>query len=374
MHPWILLLVVLGFPQVLFPASLPKSTQRILQELRVDPSFLGDIDKELNVPKDWIEGARKERTVRYLSGKRPVNYKSIFGPFTERYPFIDVDFTSSGHEARAIKTLVAYRSGRIVADVLDSVGGNIRNFRLLNSLDGLQSLPNARMIPEDLKDKEGGWIAANSAFYCLAYNKKLASPGDLPKKWEDLLSSSRWRDGKLGMANRATLGPIHLWKAKGEVWTKSFFTRLFKELKPQLRTESLNALIELLAAGEFQLLFPAGLGTVAKFVEKGAPLGVSCPEPVLGNINELIILRGSHVNAARLLVNWLLSKEGQMSFYHYNLDIPIRDDVRSRVKFLFNDEVHGKQITFKDPGVEDEMGEVEAFWSNLWLKSGGKAR
>lgn len=35
-----------------FSASLPKSTQEMLKQLKLDPSILSGVDKELKVPKD----------------------------------------------------------------------------------------------------------------------------------------------------------------------------------------------------------------------------------------------------------------------------------------------------------------------------------
>src|SRR3989304_5758627 len=48
------------------PAALPKSTQEILQRLKLDPSILKGLDQELNVPRAWIEGARREAKLRIL--------------------------------------------------------------------------------------------------------------------------------------------------------------------------------------------------------------------------------------------------------------------------------------------------------------------
>ena len=55
--------LILGFmlmlPHGAFTASLPKSTQKILKKLKVEPSILTGLDKELKVPDEWIDGAKK---------------------------------------------------------------------------------------------------------------------------------------------------------------------------------------------------------------------------------------------------------------------------------------------------------------------------
>ena len=53
---WIFLATL---PQDIFSAPLPQSTQKILKKLKLDPALLAGIDKELKVPNEWIEKAKK---------------------------------------------------------------------------------------------------------------------------------------------------------------------------------------------------------------------------------------------------------------------------------------------------------------------------
>ena len=50
-----------------FSAPLPKPTQEMLKKLKLDPALLSDIDRELEVPKAWLDGANKERKLRVFS-------------------------------------------------------------------------------------------------------------------------------------------------------------------------------------------------------------------------------------------------------------------------------------------------------------------
>ncbi len=65
----------------------------MLKKLNLDPSILFGVDQELQVPQEWLEKAREEGKVRMLSSGRPLNIKTIFDPFRERYPFISVEFS-----------------------------------------------------------------------------------------------------------------------------------------------------------------------------------------------------------------------------------------------------------------------------------------
>src|SRR5690349_5632580 len=47
-------------------ADLPKSTQAMLRSLKIDPGIMRGIEEELTVPPDWLEGAKREGTVKIL--------------------------------------------------------------------------------------------------------------------------------------------------------------------------------------------------------------------------------------------------------------------------------------------------------------------
>ena len=95
---WVFLAVLpFAQPGYLASAPLPKATQELLKKLKLNPSVLADIDKELEVPKDWIDQARKEGKVRWRSTPaEPADLKILLGPFKERYPFIEVEFSEIG--------------------------------------------------------------------------------------------------------------------------------------------------------------------------------------------------------------------------------------------------------------------------------------
>ena len=66
---------------------------------------------------------------------------------------------------------------------------------------------------------------------------------------------------------------------------------------------------------------------VAKFIQRGAPLGYHCPEPVPITLSEVVTLEKSpHRNASRLFVNWLMSDEAQKLFAKEGYGVPLTAD------------------------------------------------
>jgi ABC-type Fe3+ transport system substrate-binding protein len=169
---------------------------------------------------------------------------------------------------------------------------------------------------------------------------------------------------------------LHIWKARGESWTMEFLTKLFSEVRPQLLKEGLNALPELLAAGEFHAVVPTQEIVTHRKAMDGAPAGFTCPEPVPGSINEVVILRGTpNLHAAKLFVNWLLSREGQIAHFSSGGTAPIHKELRRKEFFLFADQVLGKDIVYKDPDLETTvLPRLLEFWNQLWLGAGGRSR
>jgi len=320
----LLSLFLLLLSQPVFSGPLPKSTQQVLKKLKLDASILSGIDKELEVPKKWIEKAREEGKLKVLGAADATKTKVAIRPFKERYPFIDIDYSHAARAGRTVRTLVGFKSGRILTDVVSSVGGAMFQFKAAGALEDLRSIPGLSNVPEGAKDPNGLWVGIHTKYWCMAYNTKLVKKEDLPKRWEDLLINPRWRGGNLAVGNRPNLWALPLWAAKGEKWTKDFLTRLFTEVKPQLRKEGLNTLPELVAAGEFHMALPTPDSTTYRMVMVGAPVGFVCPEPVPVAVEEVIILKGAHnINAARIYINWVLSKEGQISDYGAGYSTPV---------------------------------------------------
>ncbi len=345
-------ILILFFTGTAFSASLPKSTQDLLKQFDLDPALLADIDQELAVPKKWIEEAKKEGKLRIRSTPaRPDDLRTLLGPFKARYPFIDVEFSGTNQQTRSVRTLMAYKSGRILADFMNSIGGFMHEYKAANALENLNDIPGVQRIAEKAKDPTGEWSGINQNYWCISYNTRLLKSEDLPKKWEDLLTNSKFHNGNLALGNRPQLIFVALWAAKGEKWTKDFIYRLFTEVKPQLRKEGMNLLPQLVAAGEFNAAMPSNNKRPYQLKLNGAPVGFTCPEPVPTSTEDSIILKGGNTATAKIFLNWLLSKEGQIAQYAFEYATPLNDQLRAKL-LPFSDQILGRENSFRDRDFE----------------------
>jgi iron(III) transport system substrate-binding protein len=366
----IFFIAFLGSPWHGLAAPLPKSTQEMLKRLKLNPSILADIDRELEVPREWVERARKEGKLRFMSTEEPQPGKVMLAPFRERYPFIEVELIQSTRPDR-IKTLVAYKSGRILVDIQDAISGIIDGFIEARALEDLQNIPNMRNLPEEAKEPDGLSVVTESGFRCIGYNTKHLKKEELPKKWEEILTQTKLKGGNLALGNRPELWAVNLWGTKGEDWTKDFLSRLFSELKPQLRKEGMNAMHELVAAGEYYAFIPAGEDRTYELALEGAPVGFACPEPVPRTLRHMSILKGTpNLHAARIFVNWLLSKEGQIAKIVAKNALPVHKDLMRRELIPWADQVLGKSISWPPKDRREIESKLDKVWSQLWLRGG----
>ncbi len=354
-------------------ADLPQPTKDILKELKLNEAILKDLDEELKVPGDWIEKAKKEKDLIIVSSWDEAQFAKMTGPFKVRYPFIRFQYARSSYNARVVKTLIAFKEGRYLVDILTGFGGGYYLYKDANALADLSDIPNFKKLPKGTKDPGGKWLGQRLRYWCMTYNTKQVKKADLPKRWDDLLTNTRWHNRKIGLGNRPQLWMLMLWGVKGKDWATNFMTRLINDVKPQLRKEGTNALISLNIAGEFDAAIPAAAYRTAQYVEKGAPIAWHCPEPIPLAVSGMGILRGTpHIHAAKLFANWFLSKEGQIAQFAANNAPPVHKDLQTREFLVFPDEILGKEIAFRSPEMEREFTKpLFDAWKPIWAKATG---
>ncbi|HSR54352.1 MAG TPA: ABC transporter substrate-binding protein [Acidobacteriota bacterium] len=355
-------------------ADLPKSTQEMLKKLKIDASVLKGLDEALNVPKSMLDAARKEGQVRIGATHDPKQFRDFIRPFHERYPGIDVNYARANRYDRVIKPLIALKSGKVIVDSIMGFGGNTWQFEKLNALVNLTDLPVYKDVPKFMKSPSGNFVGQRYLTRCFSYNTDKVKKSELPKTWEDVATSKRWEGKNLALVNRPDYWALHLWVTKGEKWTKNFLNKLFLETKPQLRKEGNNAAMQLLGAGEFDALIAGTVHRTSVLVKKGTPISLHCPDPVVPTtVSPVGIIRGGNENAARLFVNWFLTREGQVAQFHSAHYTPLYKDLQEAgldaLPGLKIDD--SKRVFYREDLWRKEKAELVKHWDGLWFKRQG---
>ncbi|MBI3015665.1 MAG: extracellular solute-binding protein [Candidatus Tectomicrobia bacterium] len=326
------------------------------------------VDADLAVPRDWLEKAKTEGKLVLYSTDTPQQQAEILKRFTQRYPFVKVDYLKAPTEVRYQKVLLTARQGIPVADIVTGInGGGLKNYLDAQALAELSDLPAWRTYSEDFKHGAMS-IGFRKRYYGLAYNTNLVSKQDLPRTWGDLLEP-KW-NGQVAfnsIASSVWLNP--LWHSLGPERAARLMDG-FARNKAQFRTEGADASVKLLAAGEYKFAIPVSEYNAYEVAKVGGPVDWLAVDPlpvVLGNIQ--ILRKAAHPFAAKLYVNWILSEEGQEVYAKVTGANPVHPDLQAK-SFNFPDlaqRVKGKKQVVLRTDMEMGWGADHA-GVKLWQK------
>jgi len=351
-------------------ADLPKATQKAMTDLGLESALLNGLDAELHVPAAWIDGAKQEKDVTITGTWEPREFRDMTAPFRERYPFINLHYERAGTAGRGMQVLLALNEGRVLVDVMTAIADAISYYTEAKALADLRELPGFNNLDKDYVAQDGTWIGHKLSFRCMAYNTDLVKKADLPRTWDDLVNApDRWGKGNLALTNNPSAWLLGLWGQFGETWGRSFTSALFEKLQPQRRKEGLTALTALAVAGDFHASLPSPEWVAKRYVTKGAPLGYHCPDPVPITLSQIAMLQKSpHANAARLFINWMVSREGQILQYAVTFAVPVHKDLQLPQFVPFADTIAGKTRSVRDDALllSDLNKKMTEQWDQYW--------
>jgi ABC-type Fe3+ transport system substrate-binding protein len=354
-------------------AETPASALELAKEYAMPPELMAEWEAEHKVPMGWIAGARTEGGIRFSGASRPEDFERMVVPFRERYPFVKVEYTRGNRNARVVKLLAAFREGRYITDIVAGINTRLHLFRKLDALTDLSDLPTRANIPLKLGAAATFWVGTGLRYYCLAYSPRLVKKSELPISWDDLKTNKALAGHKLADWYGVGSWLLPLWGKKGRDWTTRFVKGIFETVQAERRNEGMTALTSLAGTGEFNAVLAVAAGTVIALQKKGAPVGFHCPDTVMVNAPVAGLLNGSpNTCSGKLLLNWLLSMEGQLFQYHYTGARPIHRALQNEKFVPFPKETLGKTLAFHDPGeLGDDLPRLMKIWSPYWESGGG---
>lgn len=231
---------------------------------------------------------------------------TVIAEFEKRYPFIKVQLSRTGSEKMLAKVLTEFKARKLSADVLQTVEFSMYIFARNGVL--ARYIPDSNSLyPKDFKD-EAYWTTVYYNPYVAAYNTKLVPSRLVPQSYEDLLDP-RWK-GKLMMEGTKAdwfAGMLQLMgQERGLKYMKELATQ-----QPVPR-EGHELLAQLVAAGEGAVDINIPASSVDRMKERGAPIDWIA----LGTAPSIMVgvglsAQAAHPNAAKLFIDFALSREGQ---------------------------------------------------------------
>ncbi len=287
-----------------------------------------------------VKGAKSERQLTIYAN---VGYEKIFQQFEKRYPEIRVVYvTGRGGPDLVPRLLSEQRAGRYLGDLF--LAGPTPAFTL-HRAGALDSMKSALLLPE-VADKSKWWhgkhhfvdpeqeyiFAFNGMLRVeVVYNEKQVNPGELRSYWD--LLNPRWK-GKIVVFTPIT-SPHKFFYYQADLGPE-FLRRFFSEMEVA-PSRDMRQITDWLATGRFALAVFASSNNrhVTAAQEQGLPIGLFRPDHFKEGVNlvtaagSAALLKGApHPHAARVALNWLLSREGQVAFQENYGEVPGGADSR----------------------------------------------
>jgi iron(III) transport system substrate-binding protein len=274
-----------------------------------------------------LEGAmREQKLVLYTTPDLPQSIQVVHD-FFQKYPFLDLEVHPLETEALVARVQDESHTSAAKCDVLIGGGGLLQPLFEKKLLASYQSLER-ESVTEALSDTAGYWSAYYINSLVLGYNTLLVSAEQLPKSYDDLLDP-RWKGSRIAIDSTAhglLRGLVPAW---GEERAVAYLTQLAGQ-QPVMSRASLSA-VDAMHTSKVSLVI-ARVAVIQSYKDKlRSPIEWIFLEPTIAQVEGVMVCAQSpHPNAARLFVNFVLSREGQ-SILASVQQIPVRRDMEARL-------------------------------------------
>lgn len=280
---------------------------------------------------ELVEGAKKEkRLVFYTTIDLPQTIELVHD-FAQKYPFLGLELHPLEAETLVKKVQNEARIGMSTWDVLIGGGGLFQPLFEENLVASYHS-PERGAITDALVDSEGYWSGYYINPYVLGYNTTLVKEEEIPKSYDELLDP-RWKGNRIAIDSTAhglSRGLAPIW---GEDKAVAYLKRLADQ-QPVMARASIAA-VDSMHAGNVSMVI-ARAPVIQVYKKKlRSPIDWVSLEPIIAQIDAVMLSAQSpHPYAARLFVDFVLSKEGQSALAGVQ-QIPVRRDMEPRSKPVF---------------------------------------
>jgi iron(III) transport system substrate-binding protein len=290
--------------------------------------------------EETVKAAREEGEVAVYAPADLSYERWLRDVFQKSYPGIKVNYNGGRLSQQVQRIMAERRADKHLTDLV--IGGTtIGNFVLkpagaLRPLAPLLTLPEVtatsgwfqgRIWFSDIEEKHQivwqGTVGAP-----LSINRELAKAEEFKTLWDML--APKWKGKILSQdprtAGRGYSNAVFLYNSKQ--YGPNFLRRLYGGMDVVL-SQNLTQMVDWLGNGKFAL----GLVTqgVKEAIEVGLPIAQVQPEgdlPLTNGVASVSALHNApHPNAAKVLLNWMLSRDGQTAFQKLTGENSLRIDL-----------------------------------------------
>ena len=293
--------------------SVLTGTAAALASLPMPARVLSAAPPAQSITSELIAAARKEGKVNFYSAMDLTMSELYARAFEAKFAGIAVKVERSGAERVFSRIAQEYDSKIFNVDIVNTTdAAHTLAWRDSGWLEPFTTADVAEHWPADHRNPDGLWATLRIVFSVMGYNTTLVKEADAPKAYRDLLDA-KWT-GKLVKAHPsysgATLTATHA-MVRELGW--AYFEKIAK-LKV-LQVQSGVDPPKKIALGERAVMIDGADYLLLAAKDKGAPVEAVYAEegaPIVNSPNALF-KAAPNPNAARLLLAWMYSAEGQQT-------------------------------------------------------------
>lgn len=287
--------------------------------------------------ESWAEGAKKEGRVVFYASMEAQSAQRLTAQFEKKYPFIKVDATRIGSERMAMRLVAEAQARKVRADVVHQSGFDFYGV-LQKGVFEIYNSPQRAGLLAEYKDDKGLWAIDSSTLNVIGYNTRLLAAANLPRSFWDL-TDAKWK-GQMLMDENESKWMAGMMAYYGEARVAELLRRLALQ---DIQFRAGHTLIQtLVAAGERPIAAVAFANGIERLKKEGAPIDWIAAEPIIALTFGLALVKDApHPNAAKLFIDFTLSKEGQeiiaeSMYYSARPDVasPVMKQVPPNIKVI----------------------------------------
>lgn len=254
-----------------------------------------------------VEKAKSEGALVLYTAWGLDTVQALQKTFGKKYPFIKFDVQRSGSERLLNLTIAEQKQKLFRADVFSGSHLAMINHTRAGHLQKYLS-SEQRQFQKEYKDPNGYWTAFYMDTRVLAFNSRMMARQEAPKTYEELLLP-KWK-GKMALEDADYILYGSLLEMMGRERGSAYLKKLAQQ---ELVVRSGHPLLtQLLIGGEFPVYIDGFGSTIERFRAQGAPIDWVPMQPVIVSLNPVgMAVNAPHPASARLLIDFLLSNEGQ---------------------------------------------------------------
>ncbi|TMA63225.1 MAG: extracellular solute-binding protein [Deltaproteobacteria bacterium] len=269
-----------------------------------------------------LDQAKKEGEVVLYTTMIVSDFQVFQKALVKKYPFLKVNHVRLGASTLVSRAIAEFRAGKHLTDVY-GVAPDSPNYMREQGILAPYASSEAKYIHKGFIDPNGFWSGITTDVLVTGVNTAQLNVKRAPHSYADYLKPEF--KGKMAFHMGTNNPLIGMSEMQGEEKALAYMRSFAKQ--DLIQHNGYTKISQLLAAGEFPIVAFMQVTKLEKIRERNGPVDWIPLDPSFATVSSVAVSKHApHANAARLLVDFYLSEEGQKALREID-KIPLRRGV-----------------------------------------------